>query len=81
MEAFWSVLADCSLSDLDFVGRRYTWERNRFSHINIRERLDWGVATAVWQDMFPNSTISHRVHSIFDHCPLCVLEVVTMHAC
>ncbi|MBA0839612.1 hypothetical protein Goarm_005319 [Gossypium armourianum] len=56
------------LLDLGFLGYWYTWEHGRFSHTNIREHLDQGLATIIWRYMFLNSTILHHVHSISDYC-------------
>ncbi|TYG86565.1 hypothetical protein ES288_A13G143300v1 [Gossypium darwinii] len=70
MEAFRAIFDACNLSNLGFLGHWYTWEHDRFSHTNIKECLGRGLATAAWQDMFPKSTVSHRVHSIFDYCSL-----------
>ncbi|KAK5793159.1 hypothetical protein PVK06_034297 [Gossypium arboreum] len=40
MNDFRMTLEDCSFNDLGFVGRWFTWERERFLAANIRERLD-----------------------------------------
>ncbi|KAH1083923.1 hypothetical protein J1N35_023684 [Gossypium stocksii] len=45
MHAFRSILENCNLHDLGFVGRWFTWERGKFSDTNIREHLDRGMAT------------------------------------
>ncbi|PPD96667.1 hypothetical protein GOBAR_DD06303 [Gossypium barbadense] len=44
MTKFRSTLEDCSLYDVGYSGRWFTWERRRFSSSNLRERLDRGVA-------------------------------------
>lgn len=64
------ALEDCSLNDLDYVGRWYTWERGNFSNINIREHLDHGVATLSWINNFPSFQVEHLSHSFSDHCPI-----------
>lgn len=64
------ALEDCSLNDLDYVGRWYTWERGNFSDTNIRKRLDRGVATLSWINNFPSYQVEHLSHSFSDHCPI-----------
>ncbi|KAA3483610.1 reverse transcriptase [Gossypium australe] len=70
MSEFRTALDDYSLSDLGFVGRWYTWERGKFLTSNIRERLDRGVATFDWVNLFPNYQLEHLSHSFSDHCPI-----------
>ncbi|MBA0582326.1 hypothetical protein Gorai_024477, partial [Gossypium raimondii] len=53
MEAFQSALDDCDLLDVGYEGQWFTWERERLSHNNIRERLDRRVLTPGWEDLFP----------------------------
>ncbi|KAA3472860.1 reverse transcriptase [Gossypium australe] len=72
MEVFREVLADCGLMDVGFSAKWFTWERGNLPENNIRERLDRGVANKDWQNMFPDGSIQHLTHSIFDHCPLLV---------
>ncbi|KAA3467662.1 reverse transcriptase [Gossypium australe] len=72
MKLFRNVLTDCSLVDVGFSGRWFTWERGNLPETNICERLDRGVANEKWMAMFPEITIQHLIHSFFDHCPLLV---------
>lgn len=67
---FRRMLDDCGLNDLGFVSRGYTWERGCFLSTNIRERLHRGVANLDWLSAFPNYSIEHLSHSIFDHCSI-----------
>ncbi|KAH1074512.1 hypothetical protein J1N35_026840 [Gossypium stocksii] len=69
MDAFRSTLEFCNLNDLGFIGRWFTWERGRFAHTNIRERLDRGVATLEWMNLFPSFQVEYLSHSFSDHCP------------
>ncbi|KAA3485539.1 reverse transcriptase [Gossypium australe] len=68
--AFRSALEDCNLTDLGFRGLWFTWERGRVSSTNIRERLNRGVATLSWLDLFPRFQVKHLTHSFFDYCPI-----------
>ncbi|KAK8332045.1 hypothetical protein V6Z12_A10G114500 [Gossypium hirsutum] len=70
MKDFQMALEDYSLNDLGFVGRWFTWERGRVFATNIRERLDRGVATLSWVNLFPNYQVEHLSHSFSDHCPI-----------
>ncbi|KAA3467449.1 reverse transcriptase [Gossypium australe] len=70
MSEFRTALDECQLSDLGFVGRWYTWERGKFLSSIIRERLDRGVATFDWVNLFPNYQLEHLSHSFSDHCPI-----------
>ncbi|XP_052485155.1 uncharacterized protein LOC128040446 [Gossypium raimondii] len=72
METFRKALEDCRLVDLGFSGRRFTWERGNLPETNIQERLDRGVATEWWSDLFPNFLIQHLPHSFSDHCLLLI---------
>lgn len=56
------VLKDYSLNDLGFIGRWFIWERGRFASTNNRERLDRGVATFDWVDLFPGYQVQHLSH-------------------
>ncbi|PPS06205.1 hypothetical protein GOBAR_AA14443 [Gossypium barbadense] len=72
MAEFRSALEDCSLHDIGFNGRWFTWEKGRFSFTNIRERLDRGVTSLQWIDLFPWFSLEHLNHSFSDHCPILV---------
>ncbi|KAA3490037.1 reverse transcriptase [Gossypium australe] len=67
---FRMALEDCNLIDIGFKGCWFTWERGRVKATNIRERLDRGVATLNWLELFPKHQIEHLTHSFSDHCPL-----------
>ncbi|MBA0800265.1 hypothetical protein Gohar_010709, partial [Gossypium harknessii] len=57
MELFRNVLTDCSLVDVGFSRRWFTWEEENLPETNIRKRLDRGVANEEWMAMFPEVTI------------------------
>lgn len=44
METFRGVLNDCQLVDVGYSRPWYTWEWGNLPEINIRERLDRGLA-------------------------------------
>ncbi|GMI95318.1 hypothetical protein like AT1G43760 [Hibiscus trionum] len=70
MSSFRAALDDCSLSDVGYQSRWYTWEKGKFESTNIRERLDRGVANNAWWSLHPHFVLSHMTHSFSDHCPL-----------
>ncbi|MBA0753339.1 hypothetical protein Gogos_021872, partial [Gossypium gossypioides] len=70
MREFRRVFKDCCLKDLGFIGRWFTWEQGRFASTNIKERLDRGVASLNWLNLFPGYHLEHLSHSFSDHCPL-----------
>ncbi|MBA0690202.1 hypothetical protein Goari_007895, partial [Gossypium aridum] len=65
-----SGLMDVSASSDGFVGRWFTWERGRFASTIIKERLDRGVSSLNWVNLFPGYRLDHLSHSFLDHCPL-----------
>ncbi|KAK8521575.1 hypothetical protein V6N12_031469 [Hibiscus sabdariffa] len=70
MQNFRDALLDCALDDMGYKGIWYTWEWGRSASNNIRCRLDRGVATLQWFDLFLNYQLDHLTHSISDHFPL-----------
>ena len=70
MEAFREVLSVCGLSDLGFVGQRYTWCNGRFGDQRTLIRLDRMVANDSWRDKFPKATVYYVSMATSDHCLL-----------
>ncbi|MBA0790897.1 hypothetical protein Gohar_015513 [Gossypium harknessii] len=70
MREFRRVHEDCNLNDLGFVSLWFTWERGRFVSTIIKERLDRGVASLNWVNLFPGYRLEHLSHSFSDHCLL-----------
>ncbi|KAH1040059.1 hypothetical protein J1N35_041802 [Gossypium stocksii] len=56
-EMFRNVLTDCQLTDVEFSGNWFTWEKGNLPETNIRERLDRGVANKEWMAMFPEEDL------------------------
>lgn len=69
MEVFRRTLEDFQLVDICFFGPCFIWERGRVLENNIRERIDRGVATDAWVQLFPSYSLRHIPHSFLDHCP------------
>ena len=72
MERFRESLIDCGLHALQVSGAKFTWSRGKSSNM-ILERLDRGLATDKWFDLFPFSMEKHLVASVSDHVPLLFL--------
>ena len=60
----------CGFRDFGFVGTPFTWCTNQFEGEVIWIRLDRGVATPNWIQLFPTVCIHHIGGTLSDHCPL-----------
>lgn len=67
--AFWNVLDNCGLLDLNTTGAKFTWHRTQ-GYKQMAKRLDRGLANLQWRLKFPEAFIEVlcRMHS--DHNPL-----------
>lgn len=54
------------------MGEKYTWERSRGTDRWIQERLDRGLATNDWIDLFPSAEVRVIEVSTSEHLPLCL---------
>lgn len=70
MNEFRHVMKGYHFKDMGFNDRWFTWERGNRSKNNICERLDRGLATVEWSQIFPNFSVNHLSHSFLDHFPL-----------
>lgn len=70
LQGFSDTVANCGLIDLGYEGERFTWERCRGTDLWIQERLDRGLATRAWLDLFPNAVVKVVDVSISGHLPL-----------
>ena len=73
MEVFREAVQTCSLVDLGFIGLPYTWDNMQQGDANIKVRLDRGLATADFLDLFHSVKVWHVQTTESDHCCL-VLE-------
>lgn len=73
MEMFRDVIARCKLTDLGFMGAKFTWSNGRQGDANIMKRLDRVLATTGWYEKFPNRRVRHLPQYKSDHAPL-ILE-------
>ncbi|XP_074303975.1 uncharacterized protein LOC141638460 [Silene latifolia] len=62
--------AEHLLMDIPYKGPRFTWCNKREDHSVVLERLDKGYGSWDWNDIFPNSHITHLPIQISDHAPI-----------
>ncbi|XP_074347007.1 uncharacterized protein LOC141685827 [Apium graveolens] len=72
LEGFSETVMDCGLTDLGFIGEKFSRERARGTDRWIQERLDKGLATKEWCEMFPGAQVQVLEVSTSDHLPLCL---------
>ncbi|KAF5458865.1 hypothetical protein F2P56_022863 [Juglans regia] len=72
MEAFRLSLALKGLSDLGYIGDKYTWCNNRQGPQFTKERLDRACANDKWLEMFPETMVSTEAVQRSDHRPLII---------
>lgn len=72
MTDFRATLDFCGLHDLGYVGSPFTCCNNQFDGVVTWIRLDRGVATTSWTQLFPSVRIHHIAGSMSDHYPLWV---------
>nr|POE82897.1 hypothetical protein CFP56_14177 [Quercus suber] len=70
MQAFKDCLGDCGLTNLGFVGQRYTWCNERLGAQRTLVRLDRFVANEGWRALFPEAMVFHVSMPASDHCLL-----------
>ncbi|XP_058782838.1 uncharacterized protein LOC131657458 [Vicia villosa] len=67
---FREAVTDCNLLDLPLEGHQFTWSKSRGSEHAIEERLDRGLVTQDWLDMFPEAKLFKLLASHSDHSPI-----------
>ncbi|XP_074352478.1 uncharacterized protein LOC141691607 [Apium graveolens] len=70
MEGFWDAIMDYGLHDLGFTGDIFTWDRSRGTYKWVQERLDRGMATQQWMNMFLLAEVTVLEVTTSDHLPL-----------
>ena len=70
MEDFRFALEDYRLTDLGFIGHKFTWTNRRLGLAHTKQRLDRATANRAWIDRFPTSSISHLFSHTSDHIPI-----------
>ncbi|XP_010436867.1 PREDICTED: uncharacterized protein LOC104720687 [Camelina sativa] len=67
MHGFQSLISDCELDDLAYVGPYFTWWDNQGDN-PIGKKLDSAVVNGAWGQFFPNSFASFETCGVSDHC-------------
>ncbi|GAV57447.1 hypothetical protein CFOL_v3_00984 [Cephalotus follicularis] len=67
MTDFMKALDDCGFQDLGFRGCPFTWSNGRCQENLVSEKLDRGVASLAWLDLFPMGMVKHEISSAYDH--------------
>ena len=70
MEDFWVILENCELTDLGFIGHKFTWTNRRPSSAHTKQQLARATANKGWTERFPASLVSHLFSHAFDHIPI-----------
>jgi hypothetical protein len=52
MEGFRGAVANCGFTDLGFIGLPYTWDNRQDAYHNVKVRLDRGLATDPFLDLY-----------------------------
>lgn len=73
MESFRNAVQFCGFSDLGFIGLPYTWDNRQHGSDNVKVRLDRGLATSNFIDLFKHTKVWHVQTTESDRCCL-VLE-------
>ncbi|XP_074282465.1 uncharacterized protein LOC141606986 [Silene latifolia] len=56
--------------DIPYKGPRFTWCNKREDHSVVLKQLDKGYGSWDWNDIFPNSGITHHPIQVSDHAPI-----------
>jgi hypothetical protein len=73
MEGFREAVQICGFLDLGFIGLPYTWDNRQHGNDNVKVRLDRGLASLAFFDMFRDTKVWHVQTTESDHCCM-VLE-------
>lgn len=70
MAQFRTTLEECNLSDLGFMGSKFTWMNCRTDMTFTKERLDRAVASKNWCEIYTQAEVHVMVTCSSDHKPL-----------
>lgn len=70
LQGFSEKVNDRGLQDLGFIGEKFTWERSRGQHNWVQERLDRGLPTQEWCQLFPSAEVRVIEVATSDHLPI-----------
>lgn len=72
MEGFRDAVAHRGFQELGFIGLPYTWDNRQHGGHNIKVRLDRGLATATFMELFHGVNVWHQQTTELDHCGLVI---------
>lgn len=72
MRQFGSCIANTELMEMEYVGERYTWEKNL-----MKERIDWAFTNLEWNIQYPFAKVHHLSKFGSDHRPLFIRATMT----
>lgn len=70
VDGFRKAVSTCGFHDLGYNGLPYTWDNRQQPTNNIKVRLDRGLATQEFLDLFPDTSVWHVQTTESDHCCL-----------
>ena len=70
IQGFRDAVDICMLMDMGYQGHFWTYEKKVVGGTYTRVRLDRAMATAEWNEMFPQAYLKHLTASTSDHCPI-----------
>lgn len=68
--AFHEMVDVCSLEDIGFIGRNWTFEKKVSGGSFCRVRLDRALVSAEWNSRFPLALLTHHAAAASDHGPI-----------
>jgi endonuclease/exonuclease/phosphatase family metal-dependent hydrolase len=72
MREFEETVEDCQLSDLGFIGHKYTWSNGRKGNALTKERLDRALANVEWRSLYPAVDVTVLAKRSSYHHPVLV---------
>lgn len=72
MEKFHDTLEECQLSDLGFIGPKFTWSNTKEDGGFTKERLDCAIANHEWYGMFQEVDVHILAARSSNHVPIMV---------
>lgn len=67
---FQSCINNCQLTDLGYVGPKFTWCNKRFDGTLVYQRLDQCLGNNAWIHAFPEAVVQHLPRIRSDHSPI-----------
>lgn len=72
MDRFCDAMSEFEFIDLGFIGLPFTWDNRQQGNQNVKVRLDRGLATTSFLDLYDEVKVWHAQTTQSDHCGLIV---------